>query len=305
MYETHEKLPLRRLEPAIQKFIKVAIPTDLERLHKHQINIEKYQRCKLWTRLHKEHVNAGRTVQQLRANIREMEKVCIRVREEDSEALLRMISPVRENAADATSQFLQIHSESAEELRRQHSLLKVPLHRSSTTGPFCEAEEMTQSQIEVQMFSPLPPIPDDQNAAESWQTLESDLMDLSKLVTEFSEMVHLQQEKIDTIEGNVNMAAVEVEEGTKILGKTAKLKVGALPIAGALLGGVIGGPLGLLAGLKVGGIAAALGGGILGFTGGKLIQKKKETMIQKELSASCPVFNKAEEQCCKHSESEH
>uniref|UniRef100_A0A3B3T080 STX17-like N-terminal domain-containing protein n=1 Tax=Paramormyrops kingsleyae TaxID=1676925 RepID=A0A3B3T080_9TELE len=58
-----EKLPLRRLEQPIQKFIKVAIPTDLERLQKHQMNIEKFQRGQQWDRLHQEHVNASRTVQ--------------------------------------------------------------------------------------------------------------------------------------------------------------------------------------------------------------------------------------------------
>lgn len=41
MPEDDEKVKLRRIEPAIQKFVKVAIPTDLERLRKHQINIEK------------------------------------------------------------------------------------------------------------------------------------------------------------------------------------------------------------------------------------------------------------------------
>lgn len=41
MSEDEEKVKLRRLEPAIQKFTKIVIPTDLERLRKHQINIEK------------------------------------------------------------------------------------------------------------------------------------------------------------------------------------------------------------------------------------------------------------------------
>lgn len=41
MSEDEEKVKLRRLEPAIQKFIKIVVPTDLERLRKHQINIEK------------------------------------------------------------------------------------------------------------------------------------------------------------------------------------------------------------------------------------------------------------------------
>lgn len=41
MADEEGKLTLRRLEAPIQKFIKVVIPTDLERLHKHQHNIEK------------------------------------------------------------------------------------------------------------------------------------------------------------------------------------------------------------------------------------------------------------------------
>ena len=41
MSEDEEKVKLRRLEPAIQNFTKIVIPTDLERLRKHQINIEK------------------------------------------------------------------------------------------------------------------------------------------------------------------------------------------------------------------------------------------------------------------------
>lgn len=34
------KFPIQRLEPAIQKFVKV-IEIDLDRLHKHRLNIEK------------------------------------------------------------------------------------------------------------------------------------------------------------------------------------------------------------------------------------------------------------------------
>ncbi|XP_054841999.1 syntaxin-17 [Eublepharis macularius] len=293
MSEQEEKLSLRRLEPAIQKFIKVAIPTDLERLRKHQINIEKYQRCSLWDKLHEEHINAGRTVQQLRANIREMEKLCLRVRKEDLLNLQRMISPVKEEALSAIKEFLRLHSESAEELKRQlnerEASLQSPLTRSMTIGgeTFHGHETEGASQSFCQLFSPLPEIPQDQNAAESWESLEEDLIELGNLVTDFSLIVNSQQEKIDRIEDNVSNAAVNVEEGTKSLGKAAKYKLAALPVAGALIGGVVGGPIGLLAGFKVAGIAAALGGGVLGFTGGKLIQRKRQKMIE-DLSCSCP-----------------
>ncbi|XP_039567030.1 syntaxin-17 isoform X2 [Passer montanus] len=287
MSEDEEKVKLRRIEPAIQKFIKVAIPTDLERLRKHQINIEKYQRCRLWDRLHEEHINAGRTVQQLRANMREMEKLCLRVRQEDIPVLQRMINPIKEEASVAIKDFLQLHSESAEELKRQlKGQEDASLTRSATLGQ--EVKDGSQSLIQIS--SRLPEIPQEENAAESWESLEGDLVELSQLVTEFSLLVCSQQEKIDRIEDHVNSAAANVEEGTKNLGKAAKYKLAALPVAGAVIGGVVGGPIGLLAGFKVAGIAAALGGGILGFTGGKLIQRKKQKMIE-QVSSSCPELS--------------
>lgn len=101
-----------------------------------------------------------------------------------------------------------------------------------------------------------------------------------------------QQEKIDSIEDNVNTAAANVEEGTKSLGKAAGYKLAVLPVAGALLGGVIGGPLGLLAGFKAAGVAAALGGGVLGFAGGTLVRKHRKAQVDvqmKQLTAPPPA----------------
>lgn len=45
-------------------------------------------------------------------------------------------------------------------------------------------------------------------------------------------------------------------------------------MTGAIVGTCVGGPLGLIAGLKVGGLAA-LGCGVLGYVGGKFIKKRK------------------------------
>lgn len=60
-------------------------------------------------------------------------------------------------------------------------------------------------------------------------------------------------------------------------------KLSVLPFAGALLGGVIGGPLGLLAGFKVAGVAAALGGGALGFAGGNLVKKHSKARVEQQM----------------------
>ncbi|XP_062841592.1 syntaxin-17 isoform X1 [Trichomycterus rosablanca] len=278
------KLTLRRLEAPIQKFIKVAIPTDLERLQHHQHNIEKFQRSCQWDKLHQEHINASRTVQQLRSNLREMEKLCELVRTADAPALDKLVQPIRERASVAAQNFLRLHSESIGHPgpQPQQTPGTDPHNITDTT---CEDNEdvggvmspVTQSQIL------LPAIPAEQNAAESWDSLEEDLLELNGLVNEFCSLVHAQQEKIDSIEANVSVAAANVEEGTRSLGKAARSGLAVLPIAGAVVGTVLAGPLGLLAGFKIAGVAAAVGGGILGFAGGNLIQRKKKERVELQL----------------------
>nr|XP_057940481.1 syntaxin-17 [Doryrhamphus excisus]XP_057940482.1 syntaxin-17 [Doryrhamphus excisus]XP_057940483.1 syntaxin-17 [Doryrhamphus excisus] len=286
MAEETTKLTLRRLEAPIHKFIKVALPTDLERLHKHHNNILKYQQSQQWDRLHREHINASRTVQQLRANIREMEKLCSRVRTEDASALERLVAPVKDRAAAAARDFLQLHSNPAPQ-----PTPSSPPSDSCETSSSRAGDEAEEPVCGWQVQSQLPEIPTEENAAESWENLEEDLKELSGMVTTFSALVHSQQEKIDSIEDNVNTVAANVEEGTKSLGKAAGYKLAVLPLAGALLGGVLGGPLGLLAGFKAAGVAAAVGGGALGFAGGNLVQKHRKGLLQlqmKQLTAPPP-----------------
>ncbi|KAM9353956.1 syntaxin-17 [Symphorus nematophorus] len=287
MAEEGNKLTLRRLEAPIHKFIKVALPTDLERLQKHHNNILKYQQNRQWDRLHQEQINASRTVQQLRANIREMEKLCARVRVEDAAALEALVKPVRDRASAAARDFLLLHSNPVSQPPPPVTQPSSCESSSCHTDDDMDEEPVSGRQIQLH----LPEIPADQSAAESWDNLEEDLKELSGLVTEFSLLVHSQQEKIDSIEDNVNTAAANVEEGTKSLGKAVGYKLAVLPVAGALLGGVLGGPLGLLAGFKAAGVAAALGGGALGFAGGNLVQKHHKARVDlqmKQLTAPPP-----------------
>ncbi|XP_047454710.1 syntaxin-17 [Mugil cephalus] len=281
MADEGNKLTLRRLEAPVHKFIKVALPTDLERLQKHHNNILKYQQSQQWDRLHQEHINASRTVQQLRANVREMEKLCARVRAEDADALQALVKPVRDRASAATRDFLLLHSNPVPPPAPASPPATQPSSCGSSDADDDAAEEPAFGR-QIQLH--LPHIPADQSAAESWDNLEEDLKELNSLVTEFALLVHSQQEKIDSIEDNVNTAAANVEEGTKSLGKAVGYKLMVLPVAGALLGGVVAGPLGLLAGFKAAGVAAAVGGGALGFAGGNLVQKHRKKRLDQQMS---------------------
>ncbi|XP_063055737.1 syntaxin-17 [Engraulis encrasicolus] len=283
MSEGTSKLPLRRLESPIHKFTKVVIPTDLQRLQQHQHNIEKFQRAQQWDKLHQEHINSSRTVQQLRSNLREMEKLCGRVRGEDAAALEKLVSPTREQASAAALDFLRLHSHTA-----THPLSQPKQPTPNHVPPTGNVEEEEDDDVDAatslavsQML--LPAIPPEQFAAESWGSLEEDLLELSGLVNEFALLVHAQQEKIDSIEDNVSVAAANVEEGARSLGKAASSSLAVLPMAGALVGGVLGGPLGLMAGFKLAGVATALGGGIIGFASGNMIRRRKRERVEVQL----------------------
>ena len=68
---------------------------------------------------------------------------------------------------------------------------------------------------------------------------------------------------VDNMEDNMEETQMNVNEGAKYLQKASTYKVAAYPLAGAMIGTCIGGPIGLIAGLKIGGLAA-VGCGILG-----------------------------------------
>lgn len=50
-------------------------------------------------------------LQQLRSNLREMEKLCGRVRSADAADLEKLVQPIRERASAAIQEFLRMHSD--------------------------------------------------------------------------------------------------------------------------------------------------------------------------------------------------
>ncbi|KAF4531513.1 hypothetical protein B566_EDAN004109 [Ephemera danica] len=98
---------------------------------------------------------------------------------------------------------------------------------------------------------------------QSWERLQTEFEDLQQLFQDFAALVESQGDLVTQVETHVATTQENVEEGTRQLAYASKLKVASYPLFGALLGGCVGGPIGLVAGLKLGGLAA-IGGGILG-----------------------------------------
>uniref|UniRef100_UPI00358E1845 syntaxin-17-like isoform X2 n=1 Tax=Myxine glutinosa TaxID=7769 RepID=UPI00358E1845 len=245
-----------------------------------------------WKSVNREQINASRTVQQLKHNLRELESLRIRLRAVDQPTFDDRVRPTQDRAAAVVQDFLGLHKamqrapgcpklENSEDTMLKSDKTDVVIDDATEAAPCgagaCIAESADQEAQQVQLQV------QQQQIEESWEHLAKDLHELDNLVVEFAQVVYVQQEKMDSITENVERASDNVAEGTQQLGKAMRGAAVVLPVAGAVLGGAVAGPLGLLAGLKVGGLIAAFGGGLLGFTGGHVIQKHRQRRADQEL----------------------
>ncbi len=91
----------------------------------------------------------------------------------------------------------------------------------------------------------------------------------------FSNEIFAQKPSIDTIERNVDETQVNVETGALSLRQALNYKILNTSAGGAFIGTCIGGPLGLMAGAKIGALCG-VGSGIIGYLVAKKIRKVEE-----------------------------
>nr|CAB3266673.1 syntaxin-17-like [Phallusia mammillata] len=120
---------------------------------------------------------------------------------------------------------------------------------------------------------------------ESLENLNHELLEVQELMNEFHQFVHLQGETVDEISGNVDCAEDNVIQGNVQLKKANILKAALFPILGAVVGGAVAGPIGFVAGAKVGSVTGGLAmagvtGSVVGYQGGKLLKKRQQEQIE-------------------------
>lgn len=266
------KFPLRRIKFAVHRITKVAIPHHLDILSKQQSIIEKFQKLKQWDKLHDEQIRASLTVKQLKADLHELETLRSQVDPKDLQQFESLVRPASEATFDQVRTFAEM-------------CLPLGPVIDFSAQPNCLPEVLPTAATETDMPSPekatvadqafyVEHIPDNTAAFKSWNSLKKDLHDLHDLVTSFSSFVHAQQEKVETIEENVTRADEQVAQSTVHLAQAAKLRKAVLPVTGALIGLTVGGPVGLVLGVKLA-LGCVVGAG-LGYTGGKVLQRRSE-----------------------------
>lgn len=76
--------------------------------------------------------------------------------------------------------------------------------------------------------------------------------------------IFAQKPTIDSIERNVNETEVRIESGSLSLRQALNYKILTTSAGGALIGSLVGGPVGFIAGAKIG-AACSVGTGLIGF----------------------------------------
>lgn len=280
------KFPIKRLEPSIQKFLKV-VEIDLDRLHKHRLNIEKFSRLQDWNSLNKEQINTTRTVQQIVTNIKEMEKTRRQTQDSDLQKFDERIKDMKSAAYTAIKEFVEVQKKDDDNVTctsmpddSEDASLSHPLLPDKHTYDLTQTSLLVSGMEQLKITQ----IPEDTEAMESWENLHQSLTELNTMIQQFSTEVHTQQEKVDNIEDNIETAHDNVNEGTRKLGMASKYKAAILPVAGALIGTVVAGPVGLVAGAKLGGVVGLVGGGLAGFAGGKIAKYRQSDITNVEMS---------------------
>ncbi|EZA60598.1 hypothetical protein DMN91_000947 [Ooceraea biroi] len=256
------KQPIRRLEIQINNF-NVAIPHHVNVLKRHKNNIKKYQDQHNWELVRKEHINVSRIIKQLKELLYQMDTLRAQVLDADIDQFDKLTRNARGSIMSTIEEYLEMQ-------------LNFPTSPSITPRSENEDTQVMHPLDDsyVQLQAEQEDLQRQQACLHVWNTLQGDMQQLHELFIEFNKVVHDHKEMVDNMVTNVEEAQVNVDEGARFLVKASRYKVAAYPIAGAMIGTCIGGPIGLIAGMKIGGLAA-LGCGILGFTGGSLLKKKQ------------------------------
>lgn len=109
------------------------------------------------------------------------------------------------------------------------------------------------------------------SSLREFENLQSECEQVSQLYQNVHEQVVEHAPMIEAIAENVEVAEVHVEEGSRQLKAALAYKKTIYPLVGGFIGACVLGPVGLVAGLKVGG-AASVCGGIFGYAGGKFLK---------------------------------
>ncbi|XP_052894166.1 syntaxin-17 [Anopheles moucheti] len=269
--EVEDEIPLKLAQISIDKFNQT-IPQYVTQLRNHKCNIEKAGSLNDWEKVKREQLNATRIVKQIRFMLVEIDKVRQRLSASDHDRFDDGIEGTKKDAFNSMAEYLAmqlaLRAQSQRNYQQQHEEGSSGAGSSEfpTGGRLAYVPQITSSyNMEEHELRQR------EECLRQMEHLQHEMEDIQELYQKVHELVYDQGETVTRVEENVDVAQIQVEAGVTALQRALAYKKAVYPLAGAFLGSCIGGPIGLVVGLKAGGLAA-LGGGLVGFASGKFIK---------------------------------
>ncbi|CAG9770397.1 unnamed protein product [Ceutorhynchus assimilis] len=264
------KQPLKTLEMPLYKFSEEVLPHHQRILEQHKAYVYKLVANNNSELLIKEVKEKKRSIKQLRDLLYELDTLRTQVEDNDLDAfdnktmslrgsILKLIKTYQdlEKTANELVATNQPETSLADERRN-------PFEGASHIQIQANLDELKFMEAEARL-----------NSVEQIQQKSEDLQQIHR---DLHKMVKDQGEQVDEVESNIQLSDENVQSGFRNIIKANKFNAVAYPATGAFVGTLLGGPIGLLAGLKVGGMAA-IGCAFAGYAGGRFLKKQKDDEI--------------------------
>ncbi|KAI5730296.1 hypothetical protein M8J76_012150 [Diaphorina citri] len=275
--EPNSKQSWKWIEPPLNT-IKDLLLHHSSNLRKQKNAIIKEQRLNNWHAINQEQINASRTVKQLNATLKDLREIEAKVQRHDVDKFKRSIADIKKDALNVLKEY--------QDLENKIKLVKEnETSKSDDERKRMEDEEEAMNELSRQMLEIKQDNEQIQMVAAEMERLENNIHEVNEIFTDLAQIVHAQGETVSTIEDNIETAHENVIAGESQLAKAAKYKAGMYPLIGAVAGICVGGPIGALAGFKMGSVAAVTGT-IIGFTGGKMVKDKQGESISDQTPQS-------------------
>jgi len=265
------KQPLRMLEIPLSKFSDEVIPYHQKVLEDHKTYIHKLIALNNVDQLSKEIKEKKRMVKQLRDLLYELDTLRTQVEDHDLDTFDTKTMQIRSSFLKLTKAY-QDWEKTADKIINK-SLPQPESPKDERYNPF-EGAAPIQCKANMAELK----LRQEQERLKKLEDAKMKAQDLHEIHRDLHILVKDQGEQVDEVQENVTQTEHNVYGGFKDIVKANKLNVVAYPATGAVVGTLIGGPVGLFLGMKVGGIAA-IGCAVVGYASGKLLKKRKDIEI--------------------------
>lgn len=249
----------------LNRFNEVAIPCHVDLLRKHKSNIVKFQEIGDWKKVYREQVNATRLLKQLKSLLHEIEALRLQVHDCDLQKFDQSIAKSKQLGLDSIYEYSDIKIYHAKPSECNDNVTESNYkHGTETISNVHDELQILEEDIMKK-----------NECLRAYNAFQDEIQELNDLCKNFSVLVQDQAESVNAVDNHTLDSAEHVNKGNRLLAKAAKYNTAAFPIAGAIIGTAIGGPLGVLLGAKIGSVLA-VGGMALGYTGGRILKKTED-----------------------------